>query len=76
MDFNVAIRTMIIEEGKALFNVGGGIVYDSDAVSEYKEVTLKAQPLFDALGVRNPQASTLLSPNPKPIHQYGFPHLS
>jgi para-aminobenzoate synthetase component 1 len=50
MDFNVAIRTMIIEQGKALFNVGGGIVYDSDAVSEYEEVMLKAQPLFDALG--------------------------
>lgn len=50
MDFNVAIRTMIIEEGSARFNVGGGIVYDSDAVSEYGEVMLKAQPLFDALG--------------------------
>ena len=50
MDFNVAIRTMIIEEGKALFNVGGGIVYDSDPVSEYEEVMLKAQPLFEALG--------------------------
>jgi para-aminobenzoate synthetase component 1 len=52
MDFNVAIRTMIIEEGKALFNVGGGIVYDSDPVAEYEEAMLKAQPLFDALGQR------------------------
>ena len=52
MDFNVAIRTMIIEEGKAIFNVGGGIVYDSDPVSEYEEVRLKAEPLFEALGAR------------------------
>ena len=52
MDFNVAIRTMLIEQGKALFNVGGGIVYDSDAVAEYEEVMLKAQPLFDALGAQ------------------------
>ena len=52
MDFSVAIRTMVIEEGKALFNVGGGIVYDSDAASEYAEVMLKAQPLFEALGAR------------------------
>jgi para-aminobenzoate synthetase component 1 len=52
MDFNVSIRTMVIEEGKASFNVGGGIVYDSDPVSEYAEVMLKAQPLFDALGAR------------------------
>jgi para-aminobenzoate synthetase component 1 len=53
MDFNVAIRTMVIEEGKALFNVGGGIVYDSEAESEYEEVMLKAQPLFEALGRAN-----------------------
>jgi para-aminobenzoate synthetase component 1 len=50
MDFNVAIRTMVIEGGKAFFNVGGGIVYDSDPAAEYAEVMLKAQPLFDALG--------------------------
>jgi anthranilate/para-aminobenzoate synthase component I len=50
MDFNVAIRTMIIEEGTASFNVGGGIVYDSNPAAEYAEVMLKAQPLFEALG--------------------------
>ena len=50
MDFNVAIRTMIVEEGTASFNVGGGIVYDSDPAAEYAEVMLKAQPLFEALG--------------------------
>jgi para-aminobenzoate synthetase component I len=50
MDFSVSIRTMVIEEGKAVFNVGGGIIYDSDPASEYEEVMLKAQPLFDALG--------------------------
>ena len=50
MDFNVAIRTMVIEDGKASFNVGGGIVYDSDPVAEYAEVMLKAKPLFEALG--------------------------
>jgi para-aminobenzoate synthetase component 1 len=52
MDFNVAIRTMIIEEGKAIFSVGGGIVYDSNPASEYEEVMLKAEPLFEALGAR------------------------
>lgn len=57
MDFSVAIRTMIIEEGKALFNVGGGIVYNSDPVAEYAEVMLKAQPLFDALGAREAVSS-------------------
>jgi anthranilate/para-aminobenzoate synthase component I len=58
MDFNVSIRTMVIEEGKTLFNVGGGIVYDSDPLSEYAEVMLKAQPLFDALGAREAVGSS------------------
>jgi anthranilate/para-aminobenzoate synthase component I len=65
MDFNVAIRTMTIEKGKALFSVGGGIVYDSDPAAEYAEVMLKAQPLFDALGqgksVGSHQSSVLSS---------------
>ena len=61
MDFNVAIRTMIIEEGKALFNVGGGIVYDSDPVAEYEEVMLKAQPLFEALGREGVGSSSAVS---------------
>ena len=58
MDFDVSIRTIIVEEGTALFNVGGGIVYDSDPVSEYEEVMLKARPLFDALGVAEPRRSS------------------
>jgi len=49
MDFNVAIRTMTIEGDAAVFNVGGGIVYDSNPVAEYEELLLKAQPLLEAL---------------------------
>ena len=56
MDFNVAIRTMSIAQAKASFNVGGGIVYDSDAAAEYAEVMLKAQPLFAALGASRQRA--------------------
>ncbi len=44
MQFNVAIRTMTLEEdGTAIFNVGGGIVFDSTARSEYEEALLKAR---------------------------------
>lgn len=57
MDFNVAIRTMTIEDGVATFNVGGGIVYDSRAETEREEMMLKARPLLEALG-----ASTALEP--------------
>ena len=54
MDFNVAIRTMMIHEDVAIFNVGGGIVSDSEAESEYAELMLKAHPVLQALGVAVP----------------------
>ncbi len=44
MLFNVAIRTItLFEDGKATFNVGGGIVFDSNAEDEYAEALLKAR---------------------------------
>lgn len=50
-DFNIAIRTMRITDGELSFNVGGGIVWDSDPKSEYEETLHKAKALFEALGV-------------------------
>jgi len=50
MEFNVAIRTLLLERDVATFNVGGGIVYDSQARTEHEEMMLKAQPLLAALG--------------------------
>jgi para-aminobenzoate synthetase component 1 len=44
MCFNVAIRTIsLYEDDKAVFNVGGGIVFDSRAGDEYAECLLKAR---------------------------------
>lgn len=44
MRFNVAIRTIsLFDDGRAVFNVGGGIVFDSTAEAEYAECLLKAQ---------------------------------
>ncbi len=43
MTFNVAIRTLTcFENGDVRLNVGGGVVYDSDAEGEYAEALLKA----------------------------------
>ncbi len=42
-DFNVAIRTLMVEDGKATLNVGGGVVWDSTAPDEYKEALWKAR---------------------------------
>ncbi|MFN0279823.1 MAG: anthranilate synthase component I family protein [Pyrinomonadaceae bacterium] len=50
-DMSVAIRTMVIKDQVATFNVGGGIVIDSDPESEYKETLTKAKALLDAIGV-------------------------
>jgi len=49
-EFNVAIRTLMLDQdGAARLNVGGGVVYDSTAASEYEEALWKArfvQPLL------------------------------
>jgi para-aminobenzoate synthetase component 1 len=49
MDINIVIRTVLIKEGKAYFQVGGGIIYDSDAEAEYVETLDKARALIRAL---------------------------
>ena len=50
MQFNVAIRTIVISDGVARFSVGGGIVADSDPSAEYEETIVKAKAMLDALG--------------------------
>jgi len=42
-EFNVAIRTLMVEGGQARLNVGGGVVYDSTAHGEYEEALWKAR---------------------------------
>ncbi|MBE1284246.1 MAG: aminodeoxychorismate synthase component I [Rhodobacteraceae bacterium] len=42
-EFNVAIRTLMVEDGHAVLNVGGGVVWDSTAASEYEEALWKAR---------------------------------
>jgi para-aminobenzoate synthetase component 1 len=49
MDVNIVIRTFLIKEGRAYFQVGGGIIYDSDPEAEYMETLDKARALIRAL---------------------------
>jgi para-aminobenzoate synthetase component 1 len=49
MDINIVIRTFLIKESKAYFQVGGGIIYDSDPEAEYRETMDKAKALIQAL---------------------------
>src|SRR5579862_1554092 len=41
--FNVAIRTLVLRNGKGELGIGGGIVWDSDVLEEYEECQLKAR---------------------------------
>ena len=49
--FNVAIRTIQLEDGKAIYGVGGGITWDSTWESEYIETQQKSAVLYR----KNPQ---------------------
>lgn len=49
--FNIAIRTMMLENDSIWFNVGGGIVADSIAEKEYEETLHKASGMLKALNV-------------------------
>lgn len=47
--FNIAIRTMIIKDGKAYAQTGGGIVADSEAQAEWQETITKAKALLEGI---------------------------
>jgi para-aminobenzoate synthetase component 1 len=49
IDLSVAIRTMVVRDREAVFNVGGGIVIDSLPADEYEETLTKAQALLGAI---------------------------
>lgn len=46
-DFAIAIRTMVIKDQTAYVQAGGGVVYDSDPTSEYRETLQKAKALME-----------------------------
>ncbi|MFQ5963266.1 MAG: anthranilate synthase component I family protein [Candidatus Scalinduaceae bacterium] len=49
IDFNIAIRTFLAKDDHVYFQVGGGIVADSDPEKEYEETLHKAKALIDTL---------------------------
>ncbi len=54
LDLSVAIRTMVINGNKVVFNVGGGVVIDSNPEEEYEESMNKAAALFRAINADLP----------------------
>ncbi len=49
LDFCIAIRTIVLENGTARVQAGAGIVADSNPTAEYQETRDKARALFRAL---------------------------
>ncbi len=49
MDFNIPIRTVVLQGGTATFHAGAGIVWDSEPAAEYEETLAKARPMIEAL---------------------------
>lgn len=50
-EFSVVIRTIIVNADQFEFQVGGGIVADSDAEDEWRETLAKARAVAGALGI-------------------------
>ncbi|SDC08023.1 aminodeoxychorismate synthase [Shouchella lonarensis] len=48
-DFNIVIRTIVLEEGRATIGVGGAVTVQSTAAGEYEEMWLKASALVQAM---------------------------
>jgi para-aminobenzoate synthetase component 1 len=51
MDLNITIRTIFVKHGKAYFQVGGAVTYDSDPEREYQETMDKAKAMFQSLSL-------------------------
>lgn len=49
LEFNVAIRTFELRQGRVFLGVGGGITAESDPAAEWQECLHKAAPLEDLL---------------------------
>jgi para-aminobenzoate synthetase component I len=49
MDWNIPIRTVVLQNGEATFHAGAGIVWDSEPAAEYQETLAKARTIIEAL---------------------------
>ena len=58
-DLSVVIRTLIIQGDQFEFQVGGGIVADSDPIEEWQETLTKARGILTALGLNEHDLAAL-----------------
>jgi anthranilate synthase component 1 len=53
LDSCIALRSIVLKDGKAYFQTGAGIVADSDPACEYEETANKAKAMVEALARAN-----------------------
>ncbi len=58
-ELSVVIRTLVIQGNRFEFQVGGGIVADSDPASEWRETLTKARGIAGALGIEQEELAAL-----------------
>jgi len=71
MDFNILIRTFLLQDGQASFHVGGGIVADSQPEREYQETLAKGRALREALHTVRPPAAATMAPARRSSKPFG-----
>jgi len=59
VDLSVVIRTIIIQKNKFEFQVGGGIIYDSDPEKEWLETLTKAKAICNTMGISIDEIATI-----------------
>jgi anthranilate synthase component 1 len=72
IDSCIALRSVILKDGKAYFQAGAGVVADSDPNKEYEETLCKARAMAEALAMAGQMPS---SPGPQPGFGAGLPKL-
>jgi anthranilate synthase component 1 len=55
MDTCIALRTLVVQNGIAYIQAGGGVVYDSNPAQEYDETVNKARALVRAIAIAESQ---------------------
>jgi len=58
LDTCITLRTMVMKDGVAYIQAGGGIVYDSEPEAEYQETVNKAQALIGAIDRAEEQSAS------------------
>jgi anthranilate/para-aminobenzoate synthase component I len=58
-DLSVVIRTILLEGKRLEFQVGGGIVADSEPYAEWEETLTKAAAICEVLGISQEEIAAL-----------------